>query len=91
VHVADLVAPPVVAYPDEPLRAVIYRMAQTGFARLPVVERANGQLVGLVTLRDLLKAISRHLESEQRRERVLAVPLPRRRRPASGRPAAGEE
>ncbi len=27
---------PVVAYPDEPLRAVVYRMAETGFTRLPV-------------------------------------------------------
>ena len=27
---------PVVAYPDEPLRIVVYRMADTGFTRLPV-------------------------------------------------------
>src|SRR5205807_2744102 len=30
---------PVVAYPDEPLRVVVYRMAKTGFTRFPVVER----------------------------------------------------
>src|SRR5262249_16676815 len=28
---------PVVAYPDEPLRVVVYRMAETGLTRLPVV------------------------------------------------------
>src|SRR5947209_2799408 len=30
---------PVVAYPDEPLRVVVYRMARSGFTRFPVVER----------------------------------------------------
>jgi len=30
---------PVVAHPDEPLRAVVYRMAATGLTRFPVVDR----------------------------------------------------
>ena len=30
---------PKVAYPDEPLRVVVYRMAETGLTRFPVVER----------------------------------------------------
>ena len=72
----------VVAHPDEPLRAVVYRMAETGHTRLPVVDR-NGeqQLVGLVSLEDLLKARAQNLDAERRRERVNAVDLffPRRR------------
>lgn len=66
----------VVAHPDEPLRAVVYRMAETGHTRLPVIER-NGrkQLVGLVSLEDLLKARALNLDAERRRERVKAVDL----------------
>ncbi len=67
---------PIVAYPDEPLRAVVYRMAETGFTRFPVVERDDPQqLVGLISLNDLLKARVRNLEEERRRERVLRMRL----------------
>ena len=67
---------PVAAYPDEPLRAVAYRMAETGYTRMPVVERENPrQLVGLVSLSDLLKARSRNLHEERHRERVLRLRL----------------
>ncbi|HLL80210.1 MAG TPA: chloride channel protein [Ktedonobacteraceae bacterium] len=67
---------PTVAYPDEPLRSVVYRMAETGHTRLPVVERNNPRkLVGLVSLYDLLKARTRNLEEERRRERVLRLRL----------------
>jgi CBS domain-containing protein len=65
---------PVVAHPDEPLRAVVYRMAETGVTRLPVVERADpAKLVGIVALRDLLRARVKSLEEEHRRERVLRL------------------
>ncbi len=67
---------PTVAYPDEPLRSVVYRMAETGHTRLPVVERNNPRkLVGLVSLYDLLKARTRNLEEERRRERILRLRL----------------
>ncbi|HLG63150.1 MAG TPA: chloride channel protein [Ktedonosporobacter sp.] len=67
-------ANPVVAYPDESLRPVVYRMAQTGFTRFPVVERDNPRkLVGIVGLTDLLKARSRSLNEERQRERVLRM------------------
>ncbi len=59
------------AYPDEPLRVVVYRMAEKGCTRVPVVERATRKFIGLVSLNDLLKARSRHLEEETRRERSL--------------------
>ncbi|HWZ99239.1 MAG TPA: chloride channel protein [Candidatus Dormibacteraeota bacterium] len=62
-----------VASPDETLRMVVYRMAESGFTRMPVVERETGKLVGLVALDDLLKARARHLEEEQRRDRPLKL------------------
>jgi chloride channel protein, CIC family len=68
----DLVrANAVEAYPDEPLRVVVYRMAEKGYTRVPVVERGTRKFLGLVSLNDLLKARSRHLEEETRRERSL--------------------
>jgi H+/Cl- antiporter ClcA len=68
---------PVVAYPDEPLRAVVYRMAETSLTRLPVVERSDPHtLTGMVALEDLLKARTRALDEERRRERVLRIHAP---------------
>jgi len=58
---------------DEPLRVVVYRMAETGFTRMPVVDRASGKFLGLISLDDLLKARARHLEEERRRERTLKL------------------
>jgi len=67
----------VTAYPDEPLRLVVYRMAETGFTRMPVVERDNpSKLVGMVSLTDLLRARTRDFEEESVRERVLRLRLP---------------
>ena len=75
---------PTVASPDETLRTVVYRMAESGFTRMPVIDRETGKLVGLVALDDLLKARSRHLEEEQRRDRPLHLKflLPGRGAPA---------
>jgi chloride channel protein, CIC family len=73
--VAEVIRPdPVVAYPDEPLTAVVNRMAESGLSAFPVVERGDPpKLLGLVSLRDLLKARVRRLEEEHRRERVLPI------------------
>jgi CBS domain-containing protein len=79
------------AFPDEPLRLVVNRMAETGLTRLPVVERDNPKkMVGEVTLEHLLKARVRHLEEERRRERVLPLQLvvPRWLRSSSSVPAS---
>jgi CIC family chloride channel protein len=59
------------AHPDEPLRVVVYRMVEKNCTRMPVVERGTRKFLGLVSLNDLLKARSRHLEEESRRERSL--------------------
>jgi H+/Cl- antiporter ClcA len=65
---------PVVCYPDEPLRIVVYRMAETNLTRLPVVERDHQhKLAGIVSLTDLLKARARNLQEEHSRERVLRL------------------
>lgn len=69
----QLVKPdPVVCYPDEPLRFVVYRMAEKGLTRFPVVERANPRkVIGMISLTDLLKARALALQEETRREKVL--------------------
>jgi CIC family chloride channel protein len=72
----DVLREPVVAYPDEPLRAVVFRMAETGFTRLPVVDNDSGQLAGMISLHDLLMARVRNLNEERQRERVLRLRLP---------------
>jgi len=65
---------PVVAYPDEPLRMVVYRMAETGLTQFPVVRRDDPRkIVGIVSLRDLLQARERNWAEERRRERVLRL------------------
>jgi chloride channel protein, CIC family len=58
-------------YPDETLRVVVYRMADKGLTSMPVVDRGTRRLLGIVSLDDLLKARTRHLEEERRREQVL--------------------
>ena len=40
---------------------------------MPVVERESRQLLGLISLDDLLKARARHWEEERRRERVFRI------------------
>ena len=67
---------PVVAYADEPLRAVVYRMSDTGLTRFPVVNNdRERKLMGMVALSDLLRARTRSLEEERDRERVLRIHL----------------
>jgi CIC family chloride channel protein len=67
---------PAVAYPDDPLRLVVQRMAETGLTRFPVVEREPpNRLVGMISLDDLLKARALNLEAERRRERIMRVEM----------------
>ena len=65
-----------IAYTDEPLRLVVQRMASSGLTKFPVVERnAPSRPVGMIALTDLLKARVATIESEERREQVLSLPL----------------
>jgi chloride channel protein, CIC family len=74
---AELGADPVVAYPDEPLRVVVNRMAETGLTHFPVVERGDQRkLLGMIGLRNLLSARTRNLAEERDRERALRIRLP---------------
>jgi chloride channel protein, CIC family len=73
----EVVTDPVVAHSDEPLRVVVYRMAETGLTHFPVVERGDERkLLGMIGLRDLLSARTRNLAEERDRERVLRIRLP---------------
>jgi H+/Cl- antiporter ClcA len=89
-----VISSPVVAFPDEPLRVVVERMAETGFTRLPVVARHDPhRLEGIVSLSDLLRARKRSLAEERTRERVLQLRFPTwpgERRPLSTAAAVGE-
>jgi CIC family chloride channel protein len=76
VSLGDVLVEPIVAHPDEPLRVVVLRMAETGFTRLPVVDSDTGQLSGMISVHDLLMARVRNLNEERHRERVLRVRLP---------------
>lgn len=76
VSLGDILTEPVVAHPEEPLRVVVFRMAETGFTRLPVVNSGNGTLAGMISLRNLLLARVRNLNEERQRERVLRLRLP---------------
>ena len=67
---------PIMAFADETLSTLVYRMAETGYTRMPVVDsNEERMLVGMISLDDLLHARARNL-SETRRERVLQIRLP---------------
>ena len=62
---------------DEPLRLVVYKMAETGITTMPVVERDGSRKVyGTISLVDLLRGRARDLEEERRRERILRLRIP---------------
>jgi CBS domain-containing protein len=91
--VLAIVHQPITAFPDESLRAVMNRMAETGMTSLPVVQRSNPrQMVGNITLRDMLKARMKHIEEEKRRERPLPLSLmvPSWLRRSPGIPPSGQ-
>ena len=62
--------------PDEPLRFIVQRMADTGLTRFPVIDRGTSRrLVGMISLDDLLKERALNLEAERRRERTMRVQI----------------
>jgi CBS domain-containing protein len=81
INAYDLVNPtPVSAYPWESCRTAAQRMAQRGVSRLPVVSPDDPQqLVGIITLSDLLKPRARQANEEVVREQFFGKNLLRRR------------
>lgn len=66
-----------IAYADEPLRIVVYRMVETGHKHMPVLRsKEDNEIVGVVSLDDLLQARTRNLAEENSRERVLRFRMP---------------
>jgi H+/Cl- antiporter ClcA len=86
--IGHIVRKPVVAHPDEPLRLVVFRMAETGLTRMPVVESESRKLVGMISLHDLLLARVRNLNEERHRERPLRLRLPFRHQTGAKREIA---
>ncbi|MCL4394534.1 MAG: chloride channel protein [Chloroflexi bacterium] len=76
---------PVIAYPDEPMRVVVTRMADTGLTCFPVVEHGSSRkLLGMISLSDVLKARTLNLDAERRHGSGL-IRAPRSRTyPATG-------
>jgi chloride channel protein, CIC family len=74
VLVGELARPPLVAKPDDTLRAVADRMVAEKLGVLPVVEYGDRtRLLGLVSQFDLLQAHERLLVEERHRERPLTL------------------
>src|SRR5699024_2533993 len=68
VHIADVTPKVRAAYPDEPLSRVTDRMAGDDVDCMPVVDPDSGQLVGLLTRHDVLRARGLALREEHLRE-----------------------
>jgi H+/Cl- antiporter ClcA len=67
--------PPVVVYPDVSLREAADHMVNHDIGRLPVVDRASGRLMGMVTRSDLLAAHGRRLREGREAKRSIRMPL----------------
>ena len=53
-------------YDDEPLVRAVNKLERLGFGRLPVLERDNGHLVGVITKGDIVRGLLRNLEVNYR-------------------------
>jgi len=74
-------AAPAVVTPDETGREAAARMALGNLDRLPVVsDDGQRKLLGILTRFDVVKALLEHYESDAVAERLLDLPLQRRRR-----------
>ncbi len=65
---------PVVAFPEESCQSIAIRMAVEKRDRIPVVDRENQHLLGMVTRYDLLTPYTHTHEEEMLRERVFRGP-----------------
>ena len=60
-----------VAYPDTPSGVVADLIIETGIGRIPIVDRATHQVVGILSRQDLLKARSANRLAETGRDRFV--------------------
>jgi CBS domain-containing protein len=54
------------AYPETPCGEIADMMVETGIGRVPIVDHANGRVVGLISRQDLLKVRTRQQSGERR-------------------------
>ena len=59
-----------VAHPDDSLFDVLNKMTTQGIGRLPVVSQKTGQLVGIITRTDVMRAYDRAVEAIRRSEKT---------------------
>lgn len=57
-------------YADEPLIHAVSRLEQTGFGRFPVIDRSNGNMVGVITKGDIIERLLRKLEIDYHEEEI---------------------
>ncbi|MBO1014470.1 chloride channel protein [Achromobacter sp. SD115] len=69
----------VYGHPEELASQIADRMALTGAGRVPILDRANGRLVGIVGRKDLFRSRARRLREESQRNAYF------RRTPSPGR------
>jgi CBS domain-containing protein len=76
----DLVKPDdtVTGHPDDIVSAVEHRMVESGFGRIPIVDRESGVVVGMLARKDLLRVRARTNMEESDRTALL--------RPTTSRP-----
>jgi CBS domain-containing protein len=59
-----------ILFGDEPLVHAVSRFAESGFGRFAVVDRASGELVGVITKGDIVEGLLRKLEIDYHEEEV---------------------
>ena len=57
-------------FADEPLVHVVSTLEKHGFGRLPVLDRKNGSLVGIVTKGDIIETLLHELEIDYQEEEI---------------------
>ena len=69
----------VIGYEDEPVGRLADRMAETRMGRIPILRRADSQLVGLVARRDILRVRAAVNSTERDREALIRLGAARAR------------
>jgi CBS domain-containing protein/anti-sigma regulatory factor (Ser/Thr protein kinase) len=57
-------------YKDEPLLHAVSKLDKSGFGRLPVIDRQNGKLVGIITKGDIIERLLQKLEIDYHEEEI---------------------